>query len=191
MASGEGVMERLGSPLAHDQDDADLQPQVRLFFGQERQLREMRQWLAILLSAHPAVDDIISIATELATNAIRHTKSGVPGGSFAVVITGRPGAIRVAVADHGGLREPQVIDDPDGENGRGLLIVLRLAARVGVRGDHWGRLVWADVRCQAAPGADLGLSDDDRLLGGVDAEELPQMGEGERALRQLRDDGII
>jgi hypothetical protein len=53
--------------------------------------------------------------------------------------------VQVAVADCGGLAEPRIIDDPDGERGRGLLLVQRLSLRTGWAGDRRGRLVWAQV----------------------------------------------
>jgi hypothetical protein len=45
-------------------------PWRRLFPGEERQLGMLRQWLKTLLPGIPARDDVLSIATELASNAI-------------------------------------------------------------------------------------------------------------------------
>lgn len=115
------------------------------FAGEERQLSAVRRWLASLLPDCPARDDVAIIATELASNAIRHTASG-QGGSFAVGITLHQRIIRVAVADGGSPGEPQVIDDPDQEHGRGLLLVRGLAIRIGMCGNHRSRVVWADVQ---------------------------------------------
>jgi serine/threonine-protein kinase RsbW len=190
MSGTEGVMERLGAPLAHDDGGADLRPTVRIFPGEERQLHAMRRWLEELFDEHPVLSDLACIATELGTNAIRHTASGRPGGSFAAVITRRPGAITVAIADQGGPWEPLVIDDPDSESGRGLLIVRGLAAHVGVRGDYIGRVVWADIRSEQAVGTELDVTSG-LTLGEADTKELPIRGAGELALRQLQDDGII
>jgi hypothetical protein len=53
--------------------------------------------------------------------------------------------VEVAVADGGGPAEPRVIDDPDGERGRGLLLVQRLSARTGWTGNRRGRLVWSQI----------------------------------------------
>jgi hypothetical protein len=85
-----------------------------------------------------------SVATELGSNAVRHTASG-DGGWFAAEITWHQLAVRVAVADCGAPDGPRMIDDPAGEDGRGLLLVQGLSVRTGVCGDHRGRLVWADV----------------------------------------------
>ena len=71
MSGADGVMERLGAPLARDAGVADLRPTVRIFPGEERQLHVMRRWLEELFPEHPALSDIVCIATELGTNAIR------------------------------------------------------------------------------------------------------------------------
>jgi Histidine kinase-like ATPase domain len=116
----------------------------RVFPGDERQLGELRRWLEVLLPADPARDDVVSVAVEYATNAIKFSRSG-RGGWFAVEITGQGRTVRVAVADGGGRVAPHVIDDPMGEHGRGLVMVRALSARTGVCGDHRGRLVWAEI----------------------------------------------
>jgi serine/threonine-protein kinase RsbW len=125
----------------------------RLFQGEERQLAALRRWLELLLPDCPARDDVAVVATELGSNAIRHTASG-RGGWFAVDITWHQPAVRVAVTDCGSPGQPQVIDDPDGERGRGLLVVRGLSVRTGVCGDHRGRLVWADVPWDDAAAAE-------------------------------------
>jgi anti-sigma regulatory factor (Ser/Thr protein kinase) len=112
--------------------------------GEERQLAALRRWACGLLPACPARDDVVMVANELASNAIRHTASG-QGGWFAAEITWQPGLVRVAVADCGGPKEPVVIEDPNGESGRGLFLVRQLSASMGMSGNHHGRLLWADV----------------------------------------------
>jgi serine/threonine-protein kinase RsbW len=114
------------------------------FPGEERQLGVVRRWLASLLPECPARDDVISVATELGSNALRHTASG-RGGLFAVEITWHESIVRVSVADGGGPTRPRVIEDLAAEQGRGLLLVSGLSVRSGVTGDHRGRLVWADI----------------------------------------------
>lgn len=124
---------------------AEISRWRRVFPGEERQLGILRRWLASLLPECPARDDLTSIATELGSNALQHTASGKPGGHFAVEVTWHNAVVQVAVADCGGRGEPRVIDDVDGERGRGLLLVQRLSARTGWTGDPQGRLVWAEV----------------------------------------------
>jgi anti-sigma regulatory factor (Ser/Thr protein kinase) len=119
-----------------------------VFPGEQCQLGALRRWLASLLPDGPARDDLVLVATELASNAVCHTASG-RGGWFAVEITWYPTVVRIAVADGGGTRLPRVIEDPGAERGRGLLLVRGLSLRTGARGDHRGRLVWAEVRWDA------------------------------------------
>lgn len=126
----------------------------RVFPGEDRQLSVLRRWLAALLSDGPLRDEVTAIASELAGNAIVHTASG-RGGWFAVEITWHHRLVRVAVADCGAPGAPRLVEDLDGEHGRGLLVVRGLSVRGGVCGDQRGRLVWADVLCEnpgTAPG---------------------------------------
>ena len=106
----------------------------RVFPGHESQLRELRGWLAGLLPACPARDDVATVATELAGNAVAHTGSG-RGGFFAVEVTWTNGMVRVAVADGGAPSEPQFDADPGPlcERGRGRVMVQSRAAHRGVR----------------------------------------------------------
>jgi serine/threonine-protein kinase RsbW len=116
----------------------------RVFPGAEHQVREVRYWLAARLPDCPARDDVTCVATELATNAVRHTASG-RGGRFRVVVTWHRDAVTVAVTDGGAPRGPHRADDADEEHGRGLILLEGLARRTGTRGDHRGRVVWAEV----------------------------------------------
>jgi anti-sigma regulatory factor (Ser/Thr protein kinase) len=116
----------------------------QVFRGEERQLGEMRRWLTSLLPECPSRHDVLTVANELSSNAIRHTASG-SGSWFAVEVTKNDSVVQVAVADWGGPDEPHVIEDPDGEHGRGLLLVRDLSVRTGVVGDRRGRLVWAQI----------------------------------------------
>lgn len=92
----------------------------------------------------------MSVAVELGTNAVRHTASG-SGGQFAVEVTWSVQMARVAVYDGGAPDGPRVIEDPLGEDGRGLLMVNTLSVRSGVSGNAQGRVVWADM-LWAGPG---------------------------------------
>lgn len=116
----------------------------RVFPGHQQELSALRRWLSALLPECPARDDVLSVASELGSNAVAHTVSG-QGGWFAVEVTWHPHAVLVAVADGGGPGEPRLIDDPNGEHGRGLRMVEALSARTGFIGDARGRLVWAEV----------------------------------------------
>jgi anti-sigma regulatory factor (Ser/Thr protein kinase) len=116
----------------------------RAFPGEVDQLSLVRRWLESLLPDCPARDDVACVATELGTNAVCHTASG-QGGQFVLEVTWQGSAVRVAVEDSGAVGTPQVMDDPAGEQGRGLLVVQGLSERFGVSGDHRGRTVWAEI----------------------------------------------
>jgi anti-sigma regulatory factor (Ser/Thr protein kinase) len=137
-----------GDPLCPDRNAGGQRAAAsprwrRVFPGEERQLGVLRRWLTSLLPECPARDDVISVATELASNALLHTYSG--GGSFGMEVTWDRSTVAVAVADSGGPAEPHVIDDPGGESGRGLLLVRALSVRTGVNGGDQGRTVWAQI----------------------------------------------
>ena len=80
---------------------------LRLFRGQESELRQLRHWLTGLLPDSPGRDDLISVAVELGTNAVQHTASGV-GGWFTVEIASLPPVIRVSVTDEGAADGPRL-----------------------------------------------------------------------------------
>jgi anti-sigma regulatory factor (Ser/Thr protein kinase) len=136
-----------GSDLGNGPRAGDHFPRWRRVFpGRDDQVREVRRWLAGLLPAAPERDDVIVVAVELVTNAIRHTASG-HGGLIMVEITWCGTALRVAVADDGAPDGPRpaAAAAPFAECGRGLNLVRALAASTGVCGDVRGRLVWADI----------------------------------------------
>lgn len=117
----------------------------RVFPGQEDQVGRVRRFVAELLAGYPERDDVALCATELATNAIRHTASG-RGGFFAIELSWAAMTIRLAVADGGALTSPvlrQHGPDTLEEAGRGLDVVASLCDSYGSEGDHRGRVVWA------------------------------------------------
>lgn len=98
-----------------------------------------------------AVDDVLVCATELATNAVLHSRSGKPGGHFTVEIAIRTGqSVYVAVTDSGGswaspattVDADSDIADFDAECGRGLRVVAALSADMGITGGASGRTAW-------------------------------------------------
>jgi len=84
---------------------------------------------------------VILCLSELAANAVLHSGSRRPGGTFTVRIEGCLGAsLRIEVADDGG---PWLAAAPDPGSGRGLDIIRALAAQWGVATSPVGRTVWA------------------------------------------------
>ncbi|MFC0552582.1 ATP-binding protein [Planotetraspora thailandica] len=96
---------------------------------------------------HPAIDDVMLIASELTTNALVHSDSRSGGQiTFAVVVLSD--LVQVSVMDAGGPTVPRALSvDQDAEGGRGLQLVAALCENWGVcelPGD--GRVVWAEIR---------------------------------------------
>jgi serine/threonine-protein kinase RsbW len=116
---------------------------ARVLAGDPGQVRAARRFLAGLLDGCPAADDALLCASELATNAVLHSRSGRPGGRFTVCATVRAGSVRVEVTDEGGPWGHG--RDGDGQNGRGLLIVCELASRWGRDEGGTGRTVWFEI----------------------------------------------
>jgi anti-sigma regulatory factor (Ser/Thr protein kinase) len=86
---------------------------------------------------------VILCISELAANAVLHSNSRRPGGTFTVRIESCPGAyIRIEVEDDGG---PWMARAPDPASGRGLDIIRALAAEWGVTASPAGRSVWARI----------------------------------------------
>ncbi|MFD0803711.1 ATP-binding protein, partial [Streptomonospora algeriensis] len=87
---------------------APREPDHRLSFaGQAAGVGALRDWVAQCLRRGPfdhppeVVADLLVCASELATNAVRHSRSGLPGGTFTARLWQDSRRIRVEVADMG------------------------------------------------------------------------------------------
>jgi anti-sigma regulatory factor (Ser/Thr protein kinase) len=87
------------------------------------------------------VDDVTLVVSELVTNAVLHASGDVRLDVFVDTA-----AVRVEVGDDVPTLAPPHPAAPEGESGRGLLLVSRIALRWGVRRDGLGKVVWADVQ---------------------------------------------
>ncbi|MFF5805562.1 ATP-binding protein [Streptomyces sp. NPDC012746] len=85
------------------------------------------------------------IVAELAANAVTHGR--VPGRDFRLDLAVTPGLLRIEVVDTRGDRIPGFPDPaPDGEKGRGLLLVEAFADQWGVtQGPPPCKSVWAEI----------------------------------------------
>ncbi|MEV0274854.1 ATP-binding protein [Streptomyces sp. NPDC050610] len=95
-------------------------------------------------SYEPLIDDVVLLVSELAGNAVVHTRSGDPRGTFTVRLRPTRSALRISVLDQGGRKVPHVRYGC-GERGRGLGLVAAIADRWGTDGDGDGRTVWFEV----------------------------------------------
>ena len=131
-------------------------PLRRVFRGETSQAPLVRDFIRRYLDGWPcpaaAVEDVVLCASELAANAVCHSRSGLPGGHLTVQVVVRPGEwVEVAVEDAGG---PWVTRGAGGnaECGRGLQIVSALSTQTGIIAGEHGRTVW--FRCPWNPHAD-------------------------------------
>ncbi|MET8026171.1 ATP-binding protein [Streptomyces avermitilis] len=102
----------------------------------------------------PANETVTLITAELTANAVRH--GHVPGRDFHLRLAETDGVLRVEVTDTRAEKLPAPgTPHPDGESGRGLLLVDALADDWGValRPAAPGKTVWAELRLPAPAGA--------------------------------------
>lgn len=86
------------------------------------------------------VEDLTLVVSELVTNAVVHGSAEV---HLDVAVEGSH--VRIEVADDSPADAAPVAPLVEGDSGRGLLLVARLAARWGVRRDGARKVVWADL----------------------------------------------
>ncbi len=127
----------------------------RSFPAAPEQIREARRFLAGILDGHQVADDALLCLSELATNAIMHSRSRQPGGCFTVRAQLHGQRLRVEVRDQGGPWHSPTRPSADEQNGRGLLIVGQLATRWGCEGhSQHGWTTWFEMdthpACEAA-----------------------------------------
>jgi len=128
-------------PPASTAASLDLCASAATYGGRPEHVRQARADARDLLAGCPAADEVILCLSELAANAVVHSNSRRPGGTFTVRIGSRPGAyIRIEVEDGGG---PWLAPAPDPGSGRGLDIIGALAAEWGIATGPAGRTVWA------------------------------------------------
>jgi len=121
-------------------------PHSRSYPAQPDQVRHARRFLAQVLDGCPAADDAIMCLSELVTNAVLHSASARPGGTFRVRAAHRAGALRVEVEDDGGPWQTATTRDTHG--GRGLTIVDALARNWGItENGQASRTTWFEIRC--------------------------------------------
>ncbi|WP_230466384.1 ATP-binding protein [[Actinomadura] parvosata] len=144
----------MAAPHSHDTDSRDTDGDdrggagdlvVRLP-GMPSQVARARELVTAALGRdHPLYDDVALLTSELATNAILHTKSGA-GGSFTVRVAASATAVRVLVAD-GGSEEPPCVcrTGTQATSGRGLPLIEALSHRWGFTREAGATTVWFEL----------------------------------------------
>ena len=113
--------------------------------GRPEQVATARAFVSRTLGAHQvgADNDAATLLTsEIVTNAIQHTKSGVEGGTVTIVVIGVPRGVLVEIIDGGSAGAPVVKGDLYAAEGHGLFLVQHLAAQWGYLRDPAGTTVW-------------------------------------------------
>jgi anti-sigma regulatory factor (Ser/Thr protein kinase) len=119
----------------------------RTYAATADQVRHARAFLRRALDGCPATDDAVLLISELCANAVQHSSSSDPGGTFTVHVEVHEGEhVCVEVRDRGGL---WVAKGPrDDGRGHGLNILREIASDWGREGDPeagwtiWFRLDW-------------------------------------------------
>jgi anti-sigma regulatory factor (Ser/Thr protein kinase) len=91
------------------------------------------------------------LTSEIVTNAIQHTKSGVEGGTVTIVVIGVPRGVLVEIIDDGSAGTPIVKGDLYAAEGHGLFLVQHLAAQWGYLRDSAGTTVWFHLPAACEP----------------------------------------
>lgn len=141
---------------------ADARPRARVLGsltieGHPRQVSAARAFVARTLSASRLKvdsDAATLLTSEIVTNAIQHTKSGVDGGTVTIVVIGVPRGILVEVIDEGSAGVPIVKGDLYAAEGHGLFLVQQLAAQWGYLRDTAGTTVWFHLSNAGGPAVD-------------------------------------
>lgn len=89
---------------------------------------------------HDLVDDATLVASELATNAVRHA-----GSAFELSIGHHGAAVRVAVRDISAAPPAHLDASLEALGGRGIAMVDRIAVSWGIEARPDGKVVWSDL----------------------------------------------
>jgi anti-sigma regulatory factor (Ser/Thr protein kinase) len=122
-------------------------PDVSITFpGIPAAVSTVRSVITDSLAGSPRVDEVVLVGCEYATNAIRHSPSGLPGGVFTMRMWIKAGWARLEIIDSGTgawMDAPAIPAEsgPDDEDGRGLIVVAALADACG----HSGCCAWAEM----------------------------------------------
>jgi anti-sigma regulatory factor (Ser/Thr protein kinase) len=95
-----------------------------------------REFARKALAGYPAADEAITALNEMVTNAVQHSRSGLPGGTLEVRLTVTAASVLAEVLDEGPLGPPPPVSrDTSAERGRGLVLVEALTRAWGSAGN--------------------------------------------------------
>ncbi|HET9972018.1 MAG TPA: ATP-binding protein [Streptosporangiaceae bacterium] len=122
--------------------------------GRPEQVAVARAFVARTLSSHQIgadADAAILLTSEIVTNAIQHTKSGLDDGTVTIVVIRVPHGVLVEVIDDGAAGTPVVKGDLYAADGHGLYLVQHLAPQWGYLRDPDGTTVWFHLPAAGRP----------------------------------------
>ncbi|ACZ86094.1 ATP-binding protein [Streptosporangium roseum] len=123
---------------------------LRLAGSPDQVVRARRLVSMTLGRDHPLHDDCVLLTSEIATNAVVHSRSG-DGGVFTVTVAYSSEAVRVCVQDAGSSNAPCVCHAPaDATGGRGLPLLEALAHRWGLVREAGANKVWFELVLELA-----------------------------------------
>ena len=109
--------------------------------GSPEFVRNARRFTARTIGDHPRADDALLLISEVVTNAVAHSRSGLPGGKIVVTVSRLTDAVLISTADDGAEESlPRVAAAAD--RGHGLVLVDSLADHWGYQRDQAGTTVW-------------------------------------------------
>ena len=120
--------------------------------GHPQQVSAARDFVVRTLTANQEDADAHTAAlltSEIVTNAIQHSKSGVEGGTVTIVVIRLPRGILVEIIDGGSAGAPMVQGDLYAAQGHGLFLVQGLAAEWGYHRDSASTTVWFHLPTEA------------------------------------------
>ena len=115
----------------------------RTFPGRRDQVAQARAFLARFLAGCPVADDAVLLVSELAANAVTHSASGHPGGTFTVrARLHRDQSVHTEVEDQGSAWDGNLAV---AERLHGLHLLRELSADCGTRRGKYGRVTWFTI----------------------------------------------
>jgi anti-sigma regulatory factor (Ser/Thr protein kinase) len=139
--------------------------------GVPASVREARRFARRQLAPGKAADTAALAVSELATNAIEHTASGLPGGTFTMAVTAVPRGMAIFVVDQGLRPAAAAPARAWDEHGRGLAVVAAVAEAWGAEASPQGRVTWCVIARGAAEPAPTRGCARPRGLARADARE--------------------
>ncbi|MFI6481837.1 ATP-binding protein [Nonomuraea sp. NPDC050663] len=126
--------------------DLESQDLVVRLPGVPSQVSRARHLVAGALGrGHPLYDDCLLLTSELATNAVLHSRSG-DGGGFTLAVHAARGRVRVSIEDDGSAEPPCACRTSlNGTSGRGLPLIESLSHRWGFSRANGCNSVWFEL----------------------------------------------